>query len=376
MQRSSAAASWELDYKKALRVLPEAKAILGRALIVEAPLRADREQATDLIMLTSGPLALAFRVRDQDYLPKFRYDVTIREDRPSGAKCELEKILEGYASHYLYCFADYSDCRILGWRLLLLDAFRQQFRERRDTIKIKHNIANHDGSSTFAAVDVRTLAPECIVAQGFDSSVGADLPLPIICTEAIHFADGALEAGTCVMCVEPSENEVRGSRFVGGLIDDQLRDLRSSAWGVIEWKGTRRRVPLLSFAVENGESAHTAIGSRTSEPKRQQKVKPPPTQRELIEDMTGVDPDELTAPHDQWAIDTLYAKNCQLVPQPSGEWLLYGSLSPRQLLLLNRWLSSHSAKAIEWSDAQKAQQRWQDLEERRADVRWRLGGGS
>jgi hypothetical protein len=90
-------------------------------------------------------------------------------------------------------------------------------------------------------------------------------------------------------------------------------------------------------------------------------------------EMAGIDPDEFRQPSDEWALRTVAAKGCSLVPSASGAWILHGALSLRESLTLNKWISCRSDAAVEWKNAQKAQQRWRDLVERRDGVQDRVG---
>src|SRR3990167_9164949 len=85
--------------------LPEMKRIVGECLIGEAPLEEDARRNTDLIVLRLEAVRVGCRVRRAIYLARYGHEFTIRQDRPSGAQSELEKIVAGWGDYLLYGFA-------------------------------------------------------------------------------------------------------------------------------------------------------------------------------------------------------------------------------------------------------------------------------
>jgi hypothetical protein len=97
---------------------------------------------------------------------------------------------------------------------------------------------------------------------------------------------------------------------------------------------------------------------------------------ELAAKFWGMDPDEVQQPSDRWALGVLQSGGYQLVPNALGAWVLHSttpSATARTVLMLNKWLACRSDAAVEWANAQKGQQRWRDLAERRDGVHDRVG---
>ena len=90
--------------------------------IAVAPYRDDIHKATDYIIEVKGG-TVAARVRREAYGGDVR-DWTIRSKRASGAKTELEKLKEGFARWYLYCWT--TEGVITSWILVDLDIIREK----------------------------------------------------------------------------------------------------------------------------------------------------------------------------------------------------------------------------------------------------------
>lgn len=138
------------DMEFSARFIPEIQLILGRTLLTfEVDETEDLEYGTDLLGTfrhTSNKLRIACRVRRAKYL---RYDdFTVRYDRPSGIKCEYEKIMDGYGDFMVYGFGD--ELKLLFWSVLNLEVFRKQIEQGYVSITDKRIKLNHDRSSRFA----------------------------------------------------------------------------------------------------------------------------------------------------------------------------------------------------------------------------------
>jgi len=106
---------------------PQIKAICGQVFIKTAPKKVDCEEAADLIVLEINPIRIACRVRYNEFLENYGDEFTIRSDRPSGVKTELEKILEGWCDYNFYAFADKTDTYIKQWIIGNLNIFRVEY---------------------------------------------------------------------------------------------------------------------------------------------------------------------------------------------------------------------------------------------------------
>jgi len=159
---------WENDKKWSDRFLPEIKRILGERLIAEPPIEEDAERNTDLIVLKLDAVRIACRVRNHEYLAKYGNEFTIRAGRPSGAKTELTKIIEGWGDYFFYAFADAEEERIAQWILGDLKPFRPwifRFMAKNGGRLPGNERQNTDGSSRFIAFRHDDI-PGFVVARG------------------------------------------------------------------------------------------------------------------------------------------------------------------------------------------------------------------
>lgn len=160
---------WKVDKQWSDRFLPEIKAILGTHLIGEPPAEEDAERNTDLIVLRMEAVRIACRVRQFEYLARYGDEFTIRADRPSGAKTELTKIVEGWGDYFFYGFSDEGAEHLARWTLGSLNVFRLWFMRSLAAMPAgtfpgarRHN---GDGSSSFLVFRIRDLPREFVIAQ-------------------------------------------------------------------------------------------------------------------------------------------------------------------------------------------------------------------
>lgn len=154
--------SWRRDKSWSDTFIPEIKRIIGEHLIGEPPIEEDQHRNTDLLVLKLDAIRIACRIRKNEYLLKYPFDVTIRCDRPSGNKTELEKIIEGWGDYFFYGFSS-SDCTCLAaWRLIDLNLVRRWLFDHRDEMKLK---TNGDNSSSFVFIDTRHLDRKATIAK-------------------------------------------------------------------------------------------------------------------------------------------------------------------------------------------------------------------
>jgi len=112
------------DKKWSDRFIPEIKCTLGLYLISEAPFVEDAEHNTDLIVMTLKPYRIGCRMRGYRFFKEHPDDFTIRSDRPTGAKTEFTKIMEGWGDYLFYGFCDEKEESIRAWRLIDFKSFR------------------------------------------------------------------------------------------------------------------------------------------------------------------------------------------------------------------------------------------------------------
>ena len=158
--------SFNRDFAWQAKMLPQVKAILGKTFICEAPFEEDVKRNTDLMVLTMEPLRFACRLRNHVYYDRYRFDITIRNSRPSGAQTELEKLLNGFGDYMFYGFASEDRSRIIYYTIGDLNVFRKWYKEKIDLgVQPGRKKNNTDGSSDFLAFHLMELPAEFIVCN-------------------------------------------------------------------------------------------------------------------------------------------------------------------------------------------------------------------
>jgi hypothetical protein len=160
---------WVEDKAWSDRFLVEIKRILGEHLIGAAPQEEDAERNTDLIVLRMDAVRIACRIRHYQYLMKYGEGFTIRTARPSGAKTELAKIVEGWGRYMFYGFANEDESALGIWTLMDLNVFRLWFNGsivKNAGVIPGEERPNKDGSSTFRGFKYAKMPNGLIVARG------------------------------------------------------------------------------------------------------------------------------------------------------------------------------------------------------------------
>lgn len=121
---------WRQDKLATDPYLEHAAEIIGRHLVIQAPLELDRQENTDLMVL-GREVRVAVRIRANSYEDRYGDEFTLRSSRPSGAKTELQKVLDGFGDYFLYGFRSrYEPGRMSSWVLGDLEAFRRWYAEQ------------------------------------------------------------------------------------------------------------------------------------------------------------------------------------------------------------------------------------------------------
>jgi len=159
---------WEKDKAGSDVYIPEIKQILGLHLIGEPDIAEDQERNTDLIVLKLDAVRIACRVRTNYYLTarNYRNEFTIRSGRPSGAKTELSKVIEGWGDYMFYGFGNETETKLARWHLFDLKVFRLSFARMAMQRGIPSQVPNHDGSSSFIPFEINTFPSDFILANG------------------------------------------------------------------------------------------------------------------------------------------------------------------------------------------------------------------
>lgn len=154
------------EWNKMLRFIRPMQRILGCEFISVASREMDMQENTDLVIFGAQELGrgitIAARVREWSFAEgPYRFDVTLRASRPSGAKTELDKVLDGWGDFMLYGFGREADGRvgIPRWTIVDLGALRRAIDADERWFKswAERLIPNADRSSRFVAIDAREL---------------------------------------------------------------------------------------------------------------------------------------------------------------------------------------------------------------------------
>ncbi len=116
--------NWQHDKKWSDKFIPQIKQIVGPKLLVPSSLEVDQKESADLVVLTGRNITVACRIRSYGYLPRFYHQFTIRSQRDSGAKTELQKMTDGYGDWMFYAHSNRQENDFDLWWLLDLWSWR------------------------------------------------------------------------------------------------------------------------------------------------------------------------------------------------------------------------------------------------------------
>lgn len=166
--------------------IPAIKHIVGPHLLEPSSLKVDTQQAADLTVLTGRNLTIAARVRRPGFAERWPWQFTLRAERTSGARTELQKIVDRWGDWFLYSHAlNDIDPEIGRWMIVDLHSFRSSYARRIIAPGMSGMRKNADGKTSFAWFDVRGFA-QCrdpiLIASSFseDEPSAAQTPPPII----------------------------------------------------------------------------------------------------------------------------------------------------------------------------------------------------
>jgi hypothetical protein len=160
---------FDRDYIWSNKFIPNIADKLGRSLITPAPFEDDTKKNTDLIVLKLDAVRIGCRIRRHSYLTEYPNEFTIRTSRPTGARTEMSKIIEGWGNYFFYGFSNENETEIEKWTLADLNVFRLWFNsfiakhEGRQPGKHKYN----DNGYTFRAFKWSDL-PESFIVDSSD----------------------------------------------------------------------------------------------------------------------------------------------------------------------------------------------------------------
>ena len=149
-----------VDFDWQMKFLPAIKNIVGPHLLEPASFELDAKEATDLLVLTARDMRIGCRIRRAGYAERYPWEFTIRSKRDSGAKTEMEKIIQGWGDWMFYAHAEHNDLLSLcRWFLINLHSWRAHAIKSKQSAGRPTSKDNHDGTY-FHAFDLRYFHPE------------------------------------------------------------------------------------------------------------------------------------------------------------------------------------------------------------------------
>lgn len=156
--------SYSVDRRWSDAFIPAIKQIVGPLLLEESSFEVDTQQAADLVVMNARDKTIACRVRRSGYADRYGFEFTIRAKRDTGAKTELEKIIDGFGDWMFYGHAHTDGMSVSRWMVVSLPALRAAIIRKQSNAMQK---SNGDGTH-FIAFDVRNLPRDCLIASSFN----------------------------------------------------------------------------------------------------------------------------------------------------------------------------------------------------------------
>lgn len=154
---------YEVDRRWSDAFIPAIKKIVGPLLLEESSFEVDTKQAADLVILNARDKTIAARVRRTGYADRYPYEFTIRAKRDTGAKTELEKIVDGFGDWMFYGHADKNGVDVSRWMVIDLSGLRAALIRQKAPYQKQ---SNGDGTH-FIAFDIRKLPESCLISSSF-----------------------------------------------------------------------------------------------------------------------------------------------------------------------------------------------------------------
>lgn len=159
---------WIEDKHFSDKFLPQIKYILSEHLLI-VDSQEDSLRNSDLVVYRMETVRIACRIRRYKYFAKYKHQFTIRKSRPSDAKSEIAKIIEGWGDFFFYGFSNEEETNLVFWSLCDLTVFRlwfgrQLFSSPEKILPGEHQY-NDDGSSDFVVFNFADLPQDFIISQ-------------------------------------------------------------------------------------------------------------------------------------------------------------------------------------------------------------------
>lgn len=166
---------YERDREWSDRFIPAMKQIIGPHLLEPAPNEWDIGKATDLVVLQARNVCIAARVRRHGYADRYPFEFTVRSHRDSGARTELQKVVDGWGDWLFYAHSDATERTFDRWWLVDLRAFRAALiRDARGECIRYSQKSNGDGTH-FVAFDLRSFPPDPPILVAGSHPIAAEL---------------------------------------------------------------------------------------------------------------------------------------------------------------------------------------------------------
>lgn len=125
-ERENQMNTFESDKQWSDQFIPQLKQIVGPLLLDVAPIDVDRNENTDLMVMTARAMRIACRVRriEPNTKPEYMRQFTLRSHRTSGVKTEVEKVMEGFGDWMVYAWSQ-SGGWLDPWVVIDLTEFRR-----------------------------------------------------------------------------------------------------------------------------------------------------------------------------------------------------------------------------------------------------------
>lgn len=115
---------YEEDIRLERKFIGDIKIILAKQFIVQDKI-ADIKQGTDFLIFAIKPFRVAARLRTFYHfkIGDRKNEFTLRWERPSGIKTEIDKIREGLVQYLFYGFVDSDESNIIQYFIADLNVF-------------------------------------------------------------------------------------------------------------------------------------------------------------------------------------------------------------------------------------------------------------
>ena len=163
------------------RFIPAIKRIVGPHLLEPSSFKVDTQQAADLVVLTGRNLTIGARVRNPGFAERYPWQFTLRAELASGARTEIQKIIDRWGDWFLYSHAISDTPPEIGrWMIVDLHSFRSSYARRIIAPGMSGMAKNTDGTR-FAWFDVRGFAQSrdpILIASSFDEDLQSAPQIP------------------------------------------------------------------------------------------------------------------------------------------------------------------------------------------------------